>query len=286
MDAGQAGTDTSTILIVDDDPLVLRAAAEWCTSMGFVVVTATTGLQALIKAAEDRPDVLIIDVNLPEVDGLSVLTYLSDAAKRAPHVIVMTGRADERTFQLCDGLSATCIPKSQSFWKQLAASLAAIYPEKSAEIARASKKFATVDVRRRPRVLLVDDDASIKKMFLYRFDELGVDLLYAEGATRGFWKARREHPTVIVADFCMPSGDAIYLLTKLRSSPDTAAIPVIVQSGRHLSKSIKRRLQEDIDGRPGAVRILHKSFDGAELLEVVQRYCGFVAVHEDELVPH
>ncbi|MGY4308069.1 CheY-like chemotaxis protein [Bradyrhizobium sp. USDA 4369] len=286
MDAGQAGSAVPTILIVDDDPLVLRATTEWCTSIGFFVITASTGLQALIKAAENRPDLLIIDVNLPEVDGLSVLTYLSNAAKRAAHVIVMTGRTDEATLQLCDGLAATCIRKGRLFWKELAESVGEIYPARHSEIARASRGFAEVDVKRRPRVLLVDDDVCVRKAFARRFDELGVDLLHAEDATRGFWKARREHPTVIVADFCMPRGDAVYFLTKLRSAPETVAIPVIVHSGRHLSSSVKRKLLQDIEGHPGAVRVVKKSFDGAELLEAVHRYCGFAAVHEDGLVPH
>ncbi|WP_284422878.1 MULTISPECIES: response regulator [unclassified Bradyrhizobium] len=277
MSARQASRAISTVLVVDDDPLVLKATADWCTWMGFFVLTATTGLQALIKAAEHRPDVLVIDVNLPEIDGLSVLGYLSDAAKTAPHVIVMTGRADERTVELCDGIAATCIPKGRFFWKELAASLADICPERNAEIAKASRQFAAVDVKRRPRVLLVDDDASVKKMLRHRFEALGVDLLYADDATRGFWKARREHPSAIVTDFCMPNGDANYLLMRLRSAAETRAIPVIVQSGRDLSSSIRRKLQEDIDGHPGAARVLHKSSDGAELLDTLQRYCGFVA---------
>ncbi|MGY3452146.1 response regulator [Bradyrhizobium sp. USDA 4353] len=278
MDARQVSRAISTILIVDDDPLVLKATADWCTWMGFFVLTAATGLQALIRAAEHRPEVILIDVHLPEIDGLSVLSYLSDAAKNAPHVIMMTGRADERTFDLCDGLAATCIPKGRLFWKDLAASLAEIYPERNAEIARASRQFSAVDVRRRPRVLLVDDDASVKKMLEHQFEGLGVDLLYANDATRGFWTARREHPSVIVTDFCMPNGDANYLLTKLRNASETRDIPVIVQSGRHLSRSIKRKLQEEIGGRPGAARVLHKSSDGAELLDALQRYCGFAAI--------
>ncbi|WP_315782190.1 MULTISPECIES: response regulator [unclassified Bradyrhizobium] len=285
MDARQVSRATSTILIVDDDPLVLKATADWCTWMGFFVLTAATGLQALIRAAEHRPDVLLIDVHLPEIDGLSVLSYLSDAAKKAPHVIVMTGRTDEKTFELCDGLAATCIPKGRLFWKELAASLAEIYPERNAAIAQAARQFSAADVRRRPRVLLVDDDVSVKRMLEHRFEGLGVDLLYASDATRGFWKARREHPSVIVTDFCMPNGDANYLLTKLRSASETRDIPVIVQSGRHLSRPIKRKLQEEIDGRPGAARVLRKSSDGAELLDALQRYCGFAAIPEEAPSP-
>jgi CheY-like chemotaxis protein len=72
------------MLIADDDPCVLRAVADRCTRMGFDVETATSGLQALIKASQHQPDVLVIDVHMPEVDGLSVLAYLQEIEEVTP----------------------------------------------------------------------------------------------------------------------------------------------------------------------------------------------------------
>jgi CheY-like chemotaxis protein len=46
----------------------------------------------------------------------------------------------------------------------------------------------------------------------------------------------------------MPNGDAEYLLTRLRSVPETRNIPVIVQSGRRLNDAIKQRLRQEICG--------------------------------------
>lgn len=60
---------TPKILVADDDPCVLRAIAARCSAMGFDVETAASGLQALIKAGECQPDVLIIDIHMPEVSG-------------------------------------------------------------------------------------------------------------------------------------------------------------------------------------------------------------------------
>ena len=96
--------------------------------------------------------------------------------------------------------------------------------------------------------------------------------------------ARREEPTVIVADYCMPNGNAEYLLTRLRSVPETSSIPVIVQSGRRLNDSIKHRLRQDIGGQPGAARILQKSSEAHELFETLQRLCGFASNLEGELL--
>jgi CheY-like chemotaxis protein len=272
------------ILIADDDPCVLRAVADRCTRMGFEVETAASGLQALIKASQQQPDILVIDVHMPEVDGLSVLSYLLDIAKKSLHVMVVTGTPGQEIAERCEGLDACCIHKGRNFWSEFEARLVAIYPFRAAAIKKAGRQSAKIDLRRRPRVLLVDDDISVKKFFFRKFENLGADLLYAADGTRGFWLARREEPTVIVADYCMPNGDAEHLLARLRSVPKTSGIPVIVQSGRRLNDSIKQRLRQEVGGQPGAVRILRKSLEARELFEVLQRLCGFASDLEGELL--
>jgi len=272
------------ILIADDDPCVLRAVADRCNRMGFDVDTATSGLQALIKASQHQPDVLVIDVHMPEVDGLSVLAYLRDIAKKSLHVVVVTGNPGQEIAERCEGFDASCIHKGQNFWNDLEARLIEIYPKGAAAIKQSGRLSAKVEVKKRPRVLLVDDDISVKKFFFRRFQKLGAELLYAADGNRGFWMARREEPTVIVADYCMPNGNAEYLLTRLRSMPETSSIPVIVQSGRRLNDSVKQRLRQEISGQPGAARILQKSFDCRELFDTLQRLCGFASNLDGELL--
>jgi CheY-like chemotaxis protein len=251
--------------------------------MGFDVETATNGLQALIKASH-QPDILVIDVHMPEVDGLSVCAYLRDIAKQSAHVIVVTGRPGQEIVEKCEGLDACCIHKGHSFWNEFEARLIEIYPQRAAAIEQSGKGSAKIEVRKRPRVLLVDNDVSVKKFFFNRFDKLGAELLYAADGMRGFWMARREWPTVIVSDYWMPNGDAEYLLTRLRNTPETRCIPVIVQSGRRLNDSVKQRLRQQISGQPGAARILQKSFDSRELFEALQRLCGFASDLDGELL--
>jgi CheY-like chemotaxis protein len=272
------------MLIADDDPCVLRAVAERCTRMGFDVETASNGLQALIKAGQHRPDILVIDVHMPEVDGISVLAYLPDTAKKSLHVIVVTGHPGQQIVEKCKGLKVSCIHKGQNFWNELEASLTGIFPHKAVAIEQSGKRSAKIDVRKRPRILLVDDDIGVKKFFFRRFEKLGAELLYAADGMRGFWMARREEPTAIVSDYCMPNGNAEYLLTRLRQVPETMSIPVIVQSGRRLNGQIKQRLRQQICGQPGATRILQKSRDTRELFDALQRLCGFASDLDGELL--
>ena len=274
MDEDHPAEPSLTMLIVDDDPCVRRAVAERCGRMGFDVETANSGLQALIKVSESRPHVLIIDVHLPELDGLSVLSYLADAAKMSRHVIVMTGSPRAQIAELCEQLGATCVHKGKMFWSELEVRLAAICSQE-ATAKRPAGYLPAVSLRTRPRVLLVDDDFSIRRFYFRKFAKVGAELLYAADGTGAFSIARRLEPTVIVVDYSMPNGDAEYLLTRLRSVPETATIPVVVQSGRRLADTVKQRLQAPIDGHPGAIRILQKRSDATELFAVLQRLCGF-----------
>lgn len=284
MDRSRSGKASPKILVADDDPCVLRAIADRCSRMGFDVETATNGLQALIKAGQYEPDILVIDVHMPEVDGISVLSYLLDITKKSLHLIVVTGNPGQEILEKCKGLDASCIHKGRDFWNELEASLSGIYPHKASAIQRSGELSESTEVRKRPRILLVDDDIGIKKAFFHEFENLGAELLYAVDGMRGFWMARREWPTVIVSDYCMPNGDAEYLLNRLRNAPETRSIPVIVQSGRRLNDAIKRRLRQPICGQPGATRILRKSSDTRELFEALQRLCGFASDLDGELL--
>jgi CheY-like chemotaxis protein len=214
---------------------------------------------------------------MPEVDGLSALAYLRNMASRPLHVMVATGNPGREIAETCDGFDVSCIKKGRHFWTELETSLLMIYPERVAAIRRSKKGSALPEIRKRPRVLLVDDDIDVKKLFFHHFEKLGAELLYASDGVSGYWKARRQEPNVIVADYCMPNGGAEYLLDKLRTAPETKSIPVVVQSGRRLNDGIRRRLREQFCGQPGAARILQKSFDARELFEVLHRLCGFTS---------
>lgn len=272
------------MLIADDDPCVLRVIADRCTRMGFEVETATNGLKTLTKAIRQNPDILVIDVHMSEIDGLSVCALLHDIVRPFPCVLVMTGCPGQEIVERCQGLNAPCIHKGHNFWNVFEARLAEKYPDMTIAIRQSGERSDKIEVRKRPKVLLVDDDVGVKKMFFHRFGELGADLLYAVDGAQAFWKARREEPTVIVSDYYMPNGDAEYLLARLRSAPETRSIPVIVQTGRRLNDSIKQRLRQPVCGEPGATRILQKSFDGRELFEVLQRFCGFATDLDGELL--
>jgi CheY-like chemotaxis protein len=269
----QSSEEAVRMLIVDDDPSVVRLLSDRCACMGFDVATAATGMQAFLRVSRNKPDVLVIDVNMPEVDGLSVCAHLM-AQDRAPtNVIVITGSRNPDTLDRCARLGASYARKGPNFWSDLEAALAEINPRLAGRIRRSGS--TEPEIRRRPCVLLVDDDNDIHRMLSSRLEKCGIDIAYASDGHNALGIARRNEPAVIVTDYFMPNGDAEYLLTRLRADAATAAIPVIVMSGRHLSEATDQRLRREISGHPGAAHVLRKSEGNAALFETLKQFCGF-----------
>lgn len=80
------------VLIVDDEPQILRALRINLSVRGYEITTASTGAAALRAAAEVRPDVIVLDLGLPDIDGLEVLAGLR-GWNETP-VIVLSARSD------------------------------------------------------------------------------------------------------------------------------------------------------------------------------------------------
>jgi CheY-like chemotaxis protein len=122
------GETAPRILIADDDPAIVGLLADRCSLMGFEVETASNGTQALRKIRQGGVDTLIIDVQMPELDGLSVSAYLLEYSTRPLHVIVVTGRRDAETVGTCDSMGSLYVRKDAGFWENLDAALVEIYP--------------------------------------------------------------------------------------------------------------------------------------------------------------
>jgi CheY-like chemotaxis protein len=242
--------------------------------MGFEVDTACNGMQALLKASRVKQDILLIDLNMPEVDGFSVCAHLLDPERAPVNVIVITGSRDPDALERCEGFGAYYARKGPNFWSDLEAALAEVHPRMAGGI-RQCGMTAPSPLRSRPRVLLIDDDNDINLFLSSRLEKCGIEVIYACDAQKGFRMACRDEPAVIVTDYFMPNGDAQYLLAKLRTTAETGSIPVIVLSGRKLNEVALQSLKREIAGHPGATQILRKSQDTSPLFEALKKFCGF-----------
>ncbi|MDA0687754.1 MAG: response regulator [Proteobacteria bacterium] len=79
-----------TILVVDDESDVVDLLVECLTDSGYRVITANDGLEALRKFEKHQPDLVISDVIMPELDGISLVKKLQASAPWAK-IVLMTG---------------------------------------------------------------------------------------------------------------------------------------------------------------------------------------------------
>jgi DNA-binding response OmpR family regulator len=85
--------DMPRILVVDDEPKIVRLVRDYLENAGFAVVTAGDGREALLRARAERPDLIILDLGLPRVDGLDVTRSLRRDS--GVPIIMLTARDDE-----------------------------------------------------------------------------------------------------------------------------------------------------------------------------------------------
>jgi CheY-like chemotaxis protein len=89
------------VLFVEDVLEQREAAIMLLRERGYVVVEATDGVQAVRQATKQAPDVVVMDVSLPVMDGIEAIRRIRAlAAQKRPYVIVMSGQLDARTRQL------------------------------------------------------------------------------------------------------------------------------------------------------------------------------------------
>ena len=263
------------MLIADDDPLSVRMLAYRCGRAGFDVDTATNGVQALIKATRSRPDVLVIDVNMPEADGLAVCARLADASQRPLDIVVVSGSRNADIVKRCEGFGACYVRKGPQFWNGLGAALTQLFPHLAGRIDQLRQQPVGSEMRERPRLLIIDDDPAVGQLFSARLDKCSVQLLCVPDVVQGFRMACSEAPSVIVSDYFLPNGGFLYLLSRLRTRPETRTIPVMVLTRRDVGEKVEQSLLSEVCGNRGVARIFRKSRDTDAMFAALQELWDF-----------
>ena len=101
---------SAKILVVDDDPEIREAISLILEANGYKVVTAQDGIDGLNKLKEDKPDLMILDLLMPRLDGFGVCKELKDPRwakySRIPIIILSSVREDasKRRYELETGV--------------------------------------------------------------------------------------------------------------------------------------------------------------------------------------
>lgn len=239
------GRRAQNILVVDDEMNIIRVMRHILEAEGYTVLEAQSGEEALRRARVDRPDLILLDVLLPDIDGFEVLERLrSDPAlSDIPVVILSILEAKEESFRL--GAQDYCT--------------------KPIDRARLLETVQGLlgDVSQEVRILVVDDDPNILTALSQMLGSRGYKVIGAKDGLEALVRARDDIPSLIVLDLYMPEMDGFEVIRRLRGWEETAHIPILVLTASDVALDEARAMHL------GAARYMSKPFSEQQLSEVV-----------------
>jgi two-component system cell cycle sensor histidine kinase/response regulator CckA len=252
--AAGAGVPAAAVLVVEDNPItrkMLRVALE---SEGYRVADAGDGRAARAAAAARRPDVIVVDYVLPDVDGVQLLADIRrDLAAPELPAIVVTGMVSSLEALRAQGTASTqFLPKP-------------VEPSRLLEIVRAHLSPAR-DGRGRT-VLVLDDEPLNLKLTALRLRHAGYEVETAGAGEEALEKARRRPPDAFLSDVLMSSMDGFAFCGAVRRDPRLAGIPVVLVSASYAEegdRELARKVGANaLVARTGGLRHAIEALDAA-----------------------
>lgn len=221
------------ILFVEDDPDFASANKSVLEQAGYEVIVATTGKDGLEMARREKPDLIILDVMLPDINGFSVCRELKDDPKYSVIPIVL--------------LTAVGVPRgayTENIAKEHKADAFLTKPMERAKMIETignllSKTMpAAKEEMTRPKILLIDDDPDFLDATKQILIANRYDVITATNGEEGIAKAKYENPDLIILDVIMPGKDGYTVCYELRKLSQTRPIPIIMLTaiGQQLAK--------------------------------------------------
>ena len=228
----------SKILIIDDDPLIVAIYEKMFLAQDFAVATANDGEQGLVAIRRLQPDVVLLDLTMPNVSGLELLHQIRSepGLERLPVVVFCAGTLAGQVVAAWQAM-ATCVlmkgrDKPQRVLQVVKAVLAGSSAQEWQESSRAlSQRLRQAEYRGGSavtRVLMIDDDPVMTAIYVKMLRTKGFDVEVAEDGEQGLQSVQWFAPDVVLLDLDMPKMNGVEWLTKIRSRAETRSLPVVI----------------------------------------------------------
>jgi CheY-like chemotaxis protein/signal transduction histidine kinase/HAMP domain-containing protein len=214
------------LLVVEDDSVFAEQLVELIRGRRLKAVVAATGSDALRIARLKRPRGIVLDVNLPDTDGWSVMEELKrDPATRSVPVHFISGAdAPERAMSL----------GAVGYLRK---------PASKREVIEAIRTLMRPSAVGTSRVLVVEDDAAHGGSIVHLLATAGIGAEHVSSAADALAALAKERFGCVILDLGLPDMDGLGLLEKLRTHPLMMMPPVVVHTGRTLTREETRRIE-------------------------------------------
>lgn len=240
------------VLLADDSDLIHRHTVPLLTAAGYDVTEAWDGREALELLSKNPPDLLLTDVEMPNMDGYTLCRTVKSDEKTADIPVVICSSLGE-TADLERGFDAGA---DEYLVKP-------VVPEEL--VSRLHSLLASRMVSARERVLVVDDSAAIRHLVADCLRRQGFRLETAVDGQDGFDRARAQVPDLVLTDYDMPRMTGFELVHALRRDAKTRDVPIVMLTARD-SKRDQAQMRA-----AGLTSYLVKPFGTDKCIAIVER---------------
>jgi PAS domain S-box-containing protein len=245
-------------LVIEDSSLSADQLARYLSELGMETVVHPQAHGAIAKAAEIRPEVIILDILLPEPSGLEVLAKLKAEPRTQKIPVLIVSVMDDRAHGLALGAAEYLVkPISR---QQLQEALSKILPQPTNGVARTIPtlplKKLTTPIRimsdqelsaESPLILLVEDnESSISTLSDYLLAK-SYRIVVARNGSEAIACAKEKHPDVILMDIQMPGMDGLEATRHIRADGDLATTPIIALTALAMPGDRERCMEAGAD---------------------------------------
>ena len=217
-------TFAALVLIIDDDEQMIGILKHHLEKHGYKVASAADGNHGLKLARELIPDIITLDVMMPDLDGWTVLSRLKAEPETADIPVVMLTMLEDREMGFSLG-AAEYLTKP-------------LDPERLIAVVQRFRKSQSVT----GTILVVEDNVDTREIIHHFLSSEGWSVKEAGDGQQGLSMLQAFSPDAIILDLMMPNLDGFQFIAELRSSAEWCHLPVIVLTAKDLTAEDRVRL--------------------------------------------
>jgi len=240
----------ATILVIDDERLLCDLLQNLLREHGHEVFTAYNGREGVASFRQRRPRFTLLDLNLPDINGIEVLKEIREIDPQSA-VIILTGCATDQLERQARELGITDFLIKDLSFDVLIGTVERAMQEPGSPTTAATSVGVPPTLREKHSILIVDDEAQMRDMLTQYLSKQGYHVLSAQDGLAAVSLAERERPHLIVLDINMPGMNGVEVLRKLRAKNYAGGVMVLtgVQDEKLLNEALNLG-SIDIIGKP------------------------------------
>ncbi|MCI0408744.1 MAG: response regulator [Acidobacteria bacterium] len=265
------------ILVVEDNPFSRELVVDLLEAEGYTVIQFQDGENFLERVKQERPHVILLDLQLPGVSGLTLAQQLrADPETRGVAILALTAEArpEKRALALEAGFDAYLTKPLDR--EELVRIIARVLERRLPGNGGRDVRTPLLLFLKKPRVLIVDDNAQNVELLSALMQAEGYTVAAAADGLEALAQVEAAPPDLILLDIMMPGLDGYAVCRRLKERPETCLVPIVLLTALGAEEHLLRGIEA------GADDFLTKPFSQAELKARVRSLLKLKA-YTDEL---